>query len=160
MLIKNIVDEDFVNYKKPSMFIGSCFCDWKCCLDGNFPITVCQNNGISKQKNIDFSNDKIYKRYIENKITKSVVIGGLEPIKQANEIIELIYLFRKNNCFDDFVIYTGYNKYEIELFLNEIKKFKNIVFKFGRYVPNQEKHYDSILGVYLASDNQFGERIS
>ena len=31
MIIKGIIDEDFVNYKKPSMFLGTCFCDLKCC---------------------------------------------------------------------------------------------------------------------------------
>ena len=30
MIIKQLVDEDFVNYKKPSMFIGFPTCDWKC----------------------------------------------------------------------------------------------------------------------------------
>jgi hypothetical protein len=30
MVIKGIVDEDFVNYKKPSMFIIMPYCDFKC----------------------------------------------------------------------------------------------------------------------------------
>ena len=30
MRIKFLVDEDFVNYKKPSMFIGFPSCTWKC----------------------------------------------------------------------------------------------------------------------------------
>ena len=30
MRIKFLVDEDFVNYKKPSMFIGFPNCTWKC----------------------------------------------------------------------------------------------------------------------------------
>jgi len=33
----------------------------------------------------------------------------------------------------------------------------NIIVKFGRYRPNQEKHYDKILGVFLASDNQYAK---
>ncbi len=42
ILIKGLVDEDFVQYKKPSMFIGTCFCGWKCCKDAGRPVTMCQ----------------------------------------------------------------------------------------------------------------------
>ena len=35
-----------------------------------------------------------------------------------------------------------------------------IIIKYGRFIPNQQKHYDEILGVYLASDNQYAEKIS
>lgn len=41
-----------------------------------------------------------------------------------------------------------------------LSEYKNIVVKFGRYIPGQEKHYDEVLGVYLASDNQYAEKIS
>ena len=41
-----------------------------------------------------------------------------------------------------------------------LKKFKNIIVKFGRYVGGQQAHFDEVLGVYLASDNQFAEKIS
>lgn len=30
MLVKNIIDEDFVQYKKPAMFIGMPSCSFKC----------------------------------------------------------------------------------------------------------------------------------
>ena len=40
-----------------------------------------------------------------------------------------------------------------------LKKYKNIIMKFGRYIPNKKKHYDPVLGVYLASNNQFGEKL-
>ena len=36
----------------------------------------------------------------------------------------------------------------------------NIVIKYGRYIPGQTPHYDEVLGVKLASDNQYAERIS
>lgn len=42
----------------------------------------------------------------------------------------------------------------------EFKTVKDKELKFGRYIPNQTPHYDSILGVNLASDNQYAERIS
>ena len=40
-----------------------------------------------------------------------------------------------------------------------LKKYKNIIVKFGRFIPNQEKQYDEVLGVYLASNNQYGEKL-
>ena len=32
-----------------------------------------------------------------------------------------------------------------------------IVVKYGRYIPNQEPHIDNVLGVSLASDNQYAK---
>ena len=61
---------------------------------------------------------------------------------------------------DDIVIYTGYNKDEVIEYVKELSIYPNIIVKFGRYIPNQEKHFDDVLGVYLASDNQYAERIS
>ena len=43
--------------------------------------------------------------------------------------------------------------------LNKLKEYKNIIVKFGRYIPNDKKHFDDVLGIYLASNNQFAERI-
>ena len=52
--IKGIRMEDFVNYKKPSMFIGFPTCSFKCCKEGNFPIEVCQNCELANASTIDF----------------------------------------------------------------------------------------------------------
>jgi len=43
--------------------------------------------------------------------------------------------------------------------LTFLKDFDNIIIKYGRFIPGQEKHYDEILGVYLASNNQYAERL-
>ena len=61
---------------------------------------------------------------------------------------------------DDIVIYTGYNKEEIGNKINILKQFPNIIIKFGRFIPGHEKHYDDVLCVELASNNQFAEVIS
>lgn len=159
MKVKAITDEDFVNYKKPCMFISTCFCDWKCCHEANISESVCQNNGLVRMRTVDMSADEIFRRYINNPISESVVIAGLEPVKQFDEIYELIKYFRENNCDDMFVIYTGYYPEEIKESINELTKLKNITFKFGRYIPNQASHYDNILGVELASNNQYGKVI-
>lgn len=160
MKIKNIVDEDFVNYKVSSMFIGLGTCNWKCCIEANIPVTVCQNSDLAKQKDIDIPIDEIFNRYISNPISEAIVIGGLEPMMQFEDVYNLIKHFRSKGVNDAFVIYTGYYPNEIQDKIKKLKTFKNIIYKFGRYVPNQEKHFDDVLGVNLVSDNQYGEVIS
>ena len=160
MKIKGLIDEDFTNYKKSSMFIATCYCNWKCCVEQGLDKSICQNSEIAQQKNIEVSADEIFSRYISNSITNALVVGGLEPFLQFEEIYELIKYFRDNNCNDDIVIYTGYYDYEISDKINMLKQFQNIIIKFGRFIPNQNSHYDEILGVKLASNNQYAERIS
>ena len=160
MKLKNIVLEDFVNYKTPSMFLITSFCDFKCCHEGNFDESVCQNNPLVQQKTKDISLEYLYNSYINNPITEAVVIGGLEPFLQFKELYDLIKYFRDNGCEDDFVIYTGYYKEEIIPEIETLKEFHNIIIKFGRYKPNEKEHYDEILGVKLASNNQYAEKIS
>ena len=58
------------------------------------------------------------------------------------------------------VIYTGYNREEIDGELRMLMSLPNIIVKFGRYVPDQEPHMDEVLGVKLASDNQYAVQIS
>jgi len=96
--------------------------------------------------------------YLSNPISEAIVFQGLEPFDSFYEILGLIKKFREK-CNDDIVIYTGYKKEEIQWFLTFFKNFDNIIIKFGRYIPNQKKHYDEVLGVYLASDNQYAERL-
>lgn len=157
MEICALQDEDFVNYKKPSMFIGFPTCSWKC--DRECGMQVCQNSALASVpiKNIDFKT--IVNRYINNPITSSVVCGGLEPFDTWDDLYWLVTHLRMSTQ-DDIVIYTGYYKEEIEVYIDELKVFPNIIIKFGRYIPNREKHFDKVLEVCLASDNQYAERIS
>lgn len=160
MKIKAIVDENFQDYKMASMFIATNQCNWKCCIDGGFNKSVCQNSTIAKQKDIDIPTDEIFSRYIGNPITKAIVIGGLEPMLQFDEVLEIVKYFREHDIDDCFVIYTGYYKEEIIEMIQKLMMFENIIVKFGRYIPNQESHYDEVLGIKLASDNQYGEVVS
>jgi organic radical activating enzyme len=160
MQIKGLIDEDFVNYKLPSMFISACFCDWKCCKEANIPIHICQNQSIADMPNINISAMDIYNRYINNPITKAIVIGGLEPMLQQDEVLELIRCFREQGCNDDIIIYTGYELNEVAPFITQLpKEYSNIILKVGRFIPGQEYHYDDILGVHLCSDNQQGVQL-
>lgn len=157
--LKDIVDENFQDYKKTSMFIATCKCNWKCCTDCGCDITMCQNSSIAKQPNITLNNKEIVKRYMNNPITSAIVIGGLEPFDQYEELYFLIRDFRKETD-DDIVIYSGYRIEEIFEEVSSLKVFNNIIIKFGRYIPNSTPKYDEVLGVTLASQNQYAKKIS
>lgn len=153
--LKGIVDEDFVNYKVPSMTLEFPKCTFKC--GGDY----CQNSALAKEKDITVSINSICRRYLNNPITQAIVCQGLEPMDSFNELHELIWTMRVHfDCFDDIVIYTGYDKEEIKAEIRELKYWSNIIIKYGRFIPDQEPHYDEILGVKLASDNQYAERIN
>lgn len=157
MLIKGLIDEDFSNYYKPSMFIIYPFCSFKC--DKEAGCAICQNSALANELAIEISIEEIVKRYINNPITKAIVMGGLEPMDSLVDLHMLIKEFRKYTD-DDIVIYTGYNEDEYSYQWTYLQKYKNIIVKFGRFIPNQESHYDKILGVKLASNNQYARRIS
>jgi hypothetical protein len=159
MKLKFLMDEDFVNYKKPSMFIGFPTCSFKCCREGNFPIEVCQNCKLIQSPDVEIKTYQIVKRYLNNPITSAIVMGGMEPFDSWEDLGSLILSFRRFTL-DDIVIYTGYYPDEIKDKINVLKGVKNIIIKFGRYIPNQQPHYDEVLGTNLASDNQYAERIS
>ena len=141
------------------MFIATCYCDFKCCKELNLDICICQNSPIAKSKIIDVNNSKIVKRYLKNKLTEAIVFGGLEPFKQFEELYELISEFRKHTE-DYIIIYTGYYENELVEEIKALKEFKNIIIKFGRYIPGQEVHYDKTLGVNLANKEQYAKKIS
>ena len=153
MKIKGLISEDLVNYKKPSMTIIFPYCTFKCG-EG-----YCQNSELAKAPIIEMNVNNLVDRYINNPITEAVVMQGLEPFDSWNDLKLFIHELREY-CNDDIVIYTGYDKNEIIEKINELSKYTNIIVKFGRYIPNQEKHYDEVLGVSLASSNQYAERIS
>ena len=159
MKIRNLIDQDIVNYKKMSMFIATCYCDFKCCTELGLDICICQNSPIAQSKIINISNDRIVKRFMKNKLTHAVVFGGLQPFKQFDEMFQLIKCFRQQTE-QDIVIFTGYYEGEIEEEIQQLKQFKNIIIKFGRYIPGHEVHFDEVLGVNLASNNQYAKKIS
>lgn len=156
MIVKDIIAEDFVNYKKPSMFIIMPYCSFKC--DKECGENVCQNSSVASLPDIEVDIDELLMDYIRNPITDAVVFGGLEPFDSWEELIEFISVFRWV-LDDDIVIYTGYNKDEIQDKIDLLKQYENIIIKFGRFIPNQNSHYDDVLGVELASNNQYAEVI-
>ena len=157
MTINQLIDEDFVNYKTPSMYIGFPKCSFKC--EKECGLQVCQNSVLAKSPTISIDEDIIVDRYLNNDITKSIVIAGLEPFDTYEQLWSFVYKVRCKSD-DDIVIYTGYYKEEIIKMISELQAFRNIIVKFGRYVPNQESHYDEVLGISLVSNNQYAEKIS
>lgn len=159
MLVKGIVEYDIVNYKKPAMFISTCFCDYKCCKEAGIPTSVCQNSQLASEPNVEISIDEIIDRYTNNPLSKAVVFGGMEPMKQFKDVLKFVSTFRSSGNTDDIVIYTGYREDEVSREIESLKKFMNIIIKFGRYVPNSKERYDDVLGVTLASDNQYAKKL-
>jgi hypothetical protein len=154
MQVKRVIDEDFNNYKTCSMFIGFPSCTWKCGEE------LCQNSILACFPSQNITYEKILKLYTSNPLSKAIVCGGLEPFDDFNQLTSLIATFRESGVLDTFIIYTGYNKDEISEQLSNIAVFKNIIVKFGRFIPNQTPHFDEILGVDLCSNNQYAEVIS
>ena len=158
MKIKDIIDTDFINYKKIAMYIAFPKCSFKC--DKEYGCNICQNSQLAKEKDIIIEPKSIVNRYEANPLTKAIVVGGLEPFDSFSDLLKLVKEIR---CVtdDDIIIYTGYTETEIYVEVYKIlAQYKNIIIKFGRYIPNQKKHFDELLGVYLASDNQYGVKIS
>jgi organic radical activating enzyme len=159
IVIKDIVDEDFINYKRPSMFIATSRCSFKC--EKESGVRCCQNSALAQSKSIEIDDDEIITRYMQNPITSAIVFGGLEPFDQFEELYHFISQLRRfHKCDETVVIYTGYNKTEVSFSIKRLSEFKNIIIKFGRFIPNQERHFDEVLGVYLASPNQYAKEIS
>lgn len=161
MKVKGIIAEDFSNFKIPSMFISTAKCDWKCCVEAGMDVSICQNAALSSSPTHNIDDLDIFKMYIQNPITKAVILGGLEPMLQFDEVLHLLDIFRKNGCEDVFVIYTGYYPEEIPEKIEQLRG-QNVIMKYGRFVPSltQNPHFDKLLGVTLATDNQFAEAIT
>ena len=168
MKIKLIKDEVFQDYKKISMLIAFPQCSWKCGAD------LCQNCNLARSPDIEISKEEIWERYHANPITEAFVFAGLEPFDTPQDVVTLVdFLRRQCKCQDDIVIYTGYTREELNKGYNEqgiasalvqnlweaLQQYDNLIIKFGRFIPNQEPHLDPVLGIKLASSNQYAVRL-
>lgn len=175
MKILNIIDEDIVNYKKISLYIAFPYCSMKCNVDCGK--SICQNKSLLESNTLNISGDDLIKRYLSNPLSHAIVFGGLEPLDSHFDIVPFIHALRNRyNCNDDVVIYTGYTEDELEgrvqydypnackqdiliSIYKELKRYDNIIVKFGRYVEGESSHVDPVLGVPLASSNQYAKVI-
>ncbi len=176
MRLLNVIDEDIVNYKKISMYIAFPNCSMKCNIDAGK--NICQNSELLKSEVLNISGDELIKRYLGNRLSHAIVLGGLEPLDSYFDIVPFVAALRtKYDCDDDIVVYTGYTEDELEgrtifeyeykdnislqpIVMNvysELKKYKNVIVKFGRYKEGDKPHFDEVLGVNLASSNQYAK---
>lgn len=159
MHLKGIIDYDIVNYKEPCLTLLFNHCDFKC--DKINKCQVCQNSALATEPDINISLQEIWGLYRQNPLTKGFCCQGLEPFDSEQELYDFIDFIRAGmQCNDTIIIYTGYGKSEISLQLDVLKNYKNIIIKYGRYLIGYEPHYDNVLGVKLASNNQYAEKIS
>ena len=157
MLIKGLIAEDFLQYKKPSMVVLFPTCSFKC--DKECGSQVCQNSKLALASSIDVEPSKIVEQYLKNTITQAICFGGLEPFDSFDDMFNLVKEIRSKTN-DDIVIYTGYYNKEISDMIHQLENFPNIIVKFGRFKPNKSKRFDKCLGITLASENQKARLIS
>lgn len=159
MNVKMVRTEWYQDYKLPSMFIATNHCSFKC--EKECGVSCCHNSSLAKANTIRINTRKTIEKYLSNPITSAIIFGGLEPMDQFNDIDFFIRVLRCNyRCDDLVIIYTGFNKDEINEQVNKLREYPNIIIKFGRFIPGQKKHFDEVLGVDLASPNQYAEKIS
>lgn len=159
MRLRGVVSEDFCNYKKPSMFLISAECDWKCCKEAGKDVSICQNAPLLSAPVTDIPNEQLVKMYLANDITQAIVVGGLEPMLQIDELDDLLTKLRESGCEDPFVVYTGYYPEEIP---NELSRLRGrgVIVKFGRFLPDRSGRFDELLGVPLVSENQYAVELA
>jgi organic radical activating enzyme len=161
MKTKGVVFEDFVNYKKPSMYIIFPNCNFKCDKECGRP--VCQNSALAHEQIIEVDKEDLIEEYLSNPITEAIVMAGLEPFDSPLDLLPFIDTLRRQyKCNDDIVIYTGYTEEELEHdnYYQNVISYNNIIIKFGRFKPDQESHMDKVLGVRLASPNQYARKFN
>lgn len=159
MKIVGLLEEDFVNYKKPCMTVMFPYCSFKC--NKECSREVCHNMHLKDCDLIDMPVDEIVDRYVNNPISEAIVMQGLEPFDSFDELYSLVYKFTEKSD-DDIVIYTGYTEEEIAdkvVDLVRIIERNRLIIKYGRFIPDRQSILDPVLEVVLGSDNQYGKII-
>ena len=154
MRLKGLIDYDLSNYRVPSMFLIFPKCDFKCDRECGRPI--CQNSALAREPIIEIETIEIVKRYLNNPLTHAVVCGGLEPFDTWEELRYFVAMFRYYSD-DPIIIYTGYTEEEIQNYIYTLQEFDNIIIKYGRFIPDSPHIFDAVLGVELASNNQYAK---
>ena len=107
----NIIDEDFINYKVPTMSLLFPFCTMKCNIEAGRE--VCQNTSLHNQGYTETDIIDLCERYLKNPISKAICCYGMEPFDSRIELFDFVTILRKDfHCKDTIVIYTGYTEEE------------------------------------------------
>jgi len=159
--LKGIIWEDMVNYKKICTTLMFPKCNWKCDIENG--VQLCQNKGLAATPSQWHDTDIIMDMYKKNPISEAIVLQGLEPLDSPIDCYIVAAALQRWDIKDDLIIYTGYYPYEkdISWIVDAIAFLTpgHLIVKWGRYIPNQPSHYDPILGINLASSNQYAEVI-
>ncbi len=158
MILKGIIDTDYVQYYKPCMTLMFPICSFKC--DKESGQKICINGELTKSPNITINTYTVIERYLSNDMVDTLCCAGLEPFDSELDLNRLISLLRFCECDDDIIIFTGYTETEVQEKFSWIYGHKNIIIKFGRYIPDIPNIYDDLLQVKLASNNQYAKRIT
>ena len=158
MIIKDI-REVVGDWSCNAALIATAFCDWKCELEGTLTKCACQNSHLARLPNYDLTYADIIDIYSKYDTVSALIFAGLEPLLQLTDVLGLIEVFREDFS-DPVIIYTGYNKDEIFEALESLSEYSDIYMKFGRYIAGHKPHRDPLVGVELASDNQYFEKLS
>ena len=156
MKLKGLDDYDICNYKEPSMFLIFPNCTFKC--DKECGRQICQNSALAHEPEAEIRNIDVVQRYLNNSLTHAVVCGGLEPLDSWEELWSFICVFRAFSK-DPIIIYTGYKEEEVQDKIKFLSQINNIIVKFGRFIPNSPHIFDTVLGVELASNNQYAKEL-
>ena len=70
MTVKGFIEEDFCNYKKPSMFLGAPSCTFKC--EKECGEKVCQNSALATSPAKYYMDETLISRYLSNSITSAL----------------------------------------------------------------------------------------
>ena len=151
MRVRDVKYEDFVNYRKPSMFISTASCTFKCF--SGLRENLCQNLPLLRCPVVEIDDSVLVGRYVSNPFTSAVVVGGLEPFDQFGELFSFARTLRKS-CDDDLVVYTGYDEHEVSGMASILAQLGHVIVKYGRFVEGRQPRFDPVLGVVLSSDNQ------
>lgn len=154
MKLKGLVDYDICNYKTPSMFLIFPNCSFKC--DKECGRSICQNSALAREPEVEVRAIDLIHKYLNNSLTHAIVCGGLEPFDSWDDLWSFICVFRGFSN-DPVIIYTGYTEEEIEDKVDFLSRFGNIIVKFGRFIPDSPHIFDTVLGVELASNNQYAK---
>lgn len=154
----DVKTDDTTDYKETSLLLVFPKCSGKC--------NGCQNWQLFNIKNIrTYKIKSIIELYNSLNTHKSIVCAGLEPFDSFDELLLLISKIVRLEKSVDFIIYTGYNKEEIDskikllletFILNVKNRQSKIIIKYGRYDKTKNKKwYSKVLGVGLATSNQY-----
>ena len=111
MKLKQIIDESFGDYKTCSMLLIADKCTWKC--EG------CQNRHLSQIPSQNFPDEEILERFCSNPLSEAIVIGGLEPFEQLDEIVIFIGAATKAGLDVPIVVYTGFELDDFDLYWSD-----------------------------------------